>query len=398
MSERAGSDDEIFWAGLRKEFLIPEDEVFCNTATLGALPKRVLEVVVRGMTEVETNLARWDYRVEKPPLFSGYDPFPEVRGPLAELVGAHIDEIALCQNATMGMNFIANGLKLGAGDEIVQTDQEHPGGRCGFEVQAKRHGVVRTEVALPSPPNDPKEILRRFEKAIRRKTRVLAIPHQTSVLGLVLPVKELVALARSEGHPEIFVMLDGAQSVGQIDVDIQETGCDAYFFSPHKWLLAPPGNGALYLRRERQDEIWPTLASQDWADVGKGSFRFMQYGTGNRSLIDGLGAAVAFRQEIGQRRVSRRIRELSTRLRNGLLEIPKVSIRSSVHVELSAGITTYTIGSLTGPEIMDRFWEHKYRVRSMGERDGVRHSLHIYNSPADVDRGLEIARSLAASA
>jgi selenocysteine lyase/cysteine desulfurase len=387
--------DEALWGGLRREFLIPEDEVFGNTATLGAVPRRVLSAVNESFAELQRTLAHWDYRPGGRDWFTGYQPFEDVRAPLATLLGCTVDELALTQNATFGMNFVANGLELEPGDEILQTDQEHPGGRCGFELRAKRHGAVWRSVALPRPPNDPQAIVDLFAAAITPKTRVLAIPHQTSMLGLVLPVEEIVALARRQGHPRLFVALDGAQSVGQIDVDVKRADADAYFLSPHKWLLAPPGCGALYVRRERQKELWTTLASTEWASQDKGAYRFMQSGTGNRSLWEGLKAAAEWRLELGQERVSQRVRFLGERLRAGLQAIPGVEILSSVHPRLAAGITTYRIGRLTGPEIMDAFWKHRYRVRSMGDALGVRHSLHIYNSAADVDRGLEIVRELA---
>jgi len=394
----AAPDEEAFWAELRREFLIPEDEVFCNTATLGAMPRRVLETVTRSMTELEQTLAHWDYKPEHPEWFSGYRPFEDVRTPLARLIGCDVDELALTQNATVGMNLVANGLELERGDEILQTDQEHPGGRCGFEQRAKRHGAVWKAVPIPTPPNDPAEIVTRFREAITPRTRVLAIPHQTSMLGLVLPVEELIALARDQGHPHIFIVLDGAQAVGQIDVDVRRLGCDAYFLSPHKWLLAPPGCGALFVRRERQKELWTTLCSTEWASLDKGAYRFMQVGTGNRSLLEGLKAAAELRLSLGQERVSRRVRTLGERLRAGLQQIEGVQILSSVHPRMAAGITTYRIGARSGPEIMDAFWKRKYRVRSMGDTQGVRHSLHIYNSTRDVDTALEIARDLAQGA
>lgn len=388
-------DDEAFWADLRREFLIPENEVFCNTATLGAMPRRVLDTVTRSMTELEQTLAHWDYKPENPEWFSGYRPFEDVRAPLARLIGCDVDELALTQNATVGMNLVANGLDLERADEIVQTDQEHPGGRCGFEQRAKRHGALWKAVTLPSPPSDPAEIVARFREAITPKTRVLAIPHQTSMLGLVLPVEELVAIGRERGHPRIFIVLDGAQAVGQIDVDVRRLGCDAYFLSPHKWLLAPPGCGALYVRRERQKELWTTLCSTEWASLDKGAYRFMQVGTGNRSLLEGLKAAAELRLELGQERVSKRILSLGERLRAGLRSIDGVRILSSVDPRMAAGITTYKVGDRSGPDIMDAFWKQRYRVRSMGETQGVRHSLHIYNSPRDVDTALEIVRDLA---
>ncbi len=386
--------EDAFWDGLRREFLIPADEVFGNTATLGAVPKRVVDAVTGSLTDLQRTLAQWDYRPGGRDWFTGYQPFEDVRAPLARLLGCAVDELALTQNATFGMNFVANGLDLEPGDEILQTDQEHPGGRCGFELRARRHAAVWRSVAIPRPLNDPQAIVERFAAAITPKTRVLAIPHQTSMLGLVLPVEEIVALARRQGHPRLFVALDGAQSVGQIDVDVKRLDADAYFLSPHKWLLAPPGCGALYVRRERQKELWTTLASTEWASEEKGAYRFMQSGTGNRSLWEGLKTAAEWRLELGQARVSQRIRFLGERLRSGLAAIPGVEILSSVHPRMAAGITTYRVGRLSGPETMDAFWKRRYRVRSMGEALGVRHSLHIYNSVGDVDRGLEIVREL----
>jgi selenocysteine lyase/cysteine desulfurase len=389
------SDDESFWLELRKEFLIPENEVFCNTATLGAMPKRVLDIVMNSMKEIEETLAHWDYRAENPDWFAGYRPFEDVRAPLAHIIGCDVSELALTQNATVGMNLIANGIDLKAGDEILQTDQEHVGGKSGWEQRAKRHGAVWKSVQIPSPPNDPDEIIKRFKDAINPKTRVLAIPHQTSMLGLILPVKEIIKIARSHGAPNLFVVLDGAQSVGQIDVNVRDLDCDAYFMSPHKWLLAPPGSGALYIRKSRQEEIWTTLCSGEWASYDKGAYRFMQIGTGNRSLYEGLKAAAEFRLWLGKERVSRRILALGTKLREGLKTIPGVTILSSVHPQMAAGITTYTLEGWTGPKMMDAFWERKYRVRSMGDTNGVRHSLHIYNSMKDVDTGLNIVSDLA---
>lgn len=96
--------------------------------------------------------------------------------------------------------------------------------------------------------------------------------HVTSGLGALLPACELCALARSRGA---LAIVDGAQAVGQIQVDVQALGCDANVGSPHKWILAPKGTGFLYLRREVQDRFWTTLASNyQWDNHEDGAFRF----------------------------------------------------------------------------------------------------------------------------
>src|ERR687888_311794 len=106
------------------------------------------------------------------------------------------DAPALPRNATEGNNVVCNGLDLQPGDEVVLTDQEHPGGRCPWEQKAARFGVKLSFVTLPRPPASADEIVERFSKAISPRTRILVFSHITSPPGLVLPVKEICALAR----------------------------------------------------------------------------------------------------------------------------------------------------------------------------------------------------------
>jgi selenocysteine lyase/cysteine desulfurase len=122
----------------------------------------------------------------------------------------------------------------------------------------------------------------------------------------------------------------------------------------------------------------------------------MQYGTGNLSLLKGFEAAVDFHQRLGSERIERRIVGLANRLRGGLQTIENAVIYSRLHPELAGATTNWGIRGLTGQQIMDEMWaRERIRVRGVGE--GVRQCCHIYNSPADVDRTLEVARALAAA-
>lgn len=393
--EKLTSSDTAFWQKVRGEFLIPRDEAFFNTGTLGSVPKPVVEAVTTSMTELTATVAHWDYRPEHADWFSGYRNFPTLMEKISKLIHCDADEVCTTQNATFGMNFIAQGIDLNLGDEIVQTDQEHPGGSCGWLERAKRHGAVYKTVQIPKPPNDPDEIVRRFAAAINPKTRVLAIPHMTSMLGLIMPVKRLTALAREQGAQNIFVTIDGAQTVGHIHVDVRDISCDAYFSSPHKWLLAPAGSGLLYIRKDRQSEIWTTLASSEWANHEKGAYRFMQYGTGNLSILKGYEAALDFHNQLGHERVIARIKQLGDYLRSEIQKIKGTTILSSTHPEMCAGITTWRVDGVSGEAMMDRFWNsRKIRVRSMGGNNGVRQSTHIYNNEAEIDSLLSLAREL----
>src|SRR5262249_7764637 len=162
-------------------------------------------------------------------------------------------------------------------------------------------------VAVPVPCDDPKAIVERFAAAISERTKVVAVPHVTSALGIVMPVAEIAALAKAKGA---FVVVDGAQALGQIPVDVKKLGCDAYFSSPHKWLLAPKGSGVLWLAKSAWPKVWTTIASSDWdlqADAGR---RLTQIGTGNQSIHKGFEAALDFFEHIGFAAVYARIRQL----------------------------------------------------------------------------------------
>jgi isopenicillin-N epimerase len=377
--------DPAFWKKIRKMFLMPENRAFFNTGTLGAQPAVVYETVVQHMRKVAAEIADWDYKGDD--WISGYGPFTVLRGKLAALMHASAEEISLLENATTGMDLVANGLDLSPGDEILGTDQEHPGGRHGWDLKAKRFKTVYRQVAMPRPPLHPDEIVVAFLNAFTSRTKVLAVPHVVSSFGTVLPVKELCAQARSRG---IFTIIDGAQALGHVAVDVQEIGCDAYYSSMHKWLCAPAGNGVLYIRKERAREIWTTLASSQWDNHQDEGYRLQQRGTGNLSLLMGLSAAIDFHNRIGHDRVIRRIKELGDYLRAGLQKIPRVQIRTPVHPELCAGITNYQIEGLAGGRTMqDALWAKGIRIR------GNRQSTHIYNSDAELDATLGVIRELA---
>ncbi len=387
-----GLSGEAYWEGVRKLFPLPADEVYFNTGTLGVQPQVVLEKTIESMRFNAMHAARTDYQGNGPLLLSGYAPYVDLRKKIAALINADYQEIALTQNATYGMNFVSNGLDLRAGDEVINTDQEHGGGFGGWRVAAARHGVVYKMAPIPVPANDPQAIIDSIMEQVTARTRVIAVPHILSVYGLILPVKEICAEARRRG---IFTVIDGAQAVGHIPVDVRDIGCDAYYSSLHKWLLAPAGNGILYVRREVVSDIWTTLASYQWDNHEDEGFRFTQRGTGNPSLIVGLEAAIDFHNELGPKQVTDRIKYLGDYLRTRLQQIPNVEIYSSVHPDMCAGITTYGIKGVKGVDLQNEMWKRrKLQPRAAGEHM-IRHSTHIYNLEEEIDAALAIVRDMA---
>ena len=388
----ADDTDAKVFAAARKQFLFPTNVTYCNTGTLGASPREVLSALVGGLQNLERDLPDWPYfQADGEPL-TGYQPLADFRAEAGAFINAPVDEIAFTQNATVGMSMIANGLDLKSGDEVVTTDQEHSGGVGSWQLRGKRHGVVVKQVPMEAAfAKGPEAILQAFADAITPRTRVVMFSQITSGLGVKLPARDLCTLARERGA---LAIVDGAQAIGQMKVDVKQLGCDAYVASPHKWLLAPKGTGILYVSRALQPRIWTTLASGGFDDDAAGAFRFMHYGTGSLPVMFGLRAAIRFINSIGIDRIERWDTMLTARLRDGLAHIPLARVSSPRDAQLAAGITTFSFNGQPGRDLQNALWERKIRVRAQGASRGVRLSAHLYVSPADIDRVLEVTAAM----
>jgi selenocysteine lyase/cysteine desulfurase len=371
---------------------MPPDEAYCNTGTIGASPLRVLHAVVNYMVQSMAEVAHVDWHGGGMSLLSGYGAYTDLRSKVGKLINADHTLISLTQNATMGMNLLSNGLDLPKGAGVVVTDIEHPGGRCGWELLAKRKGTTLHQAEIKFPVESPEQVVGAFEDAIKLETRVMSFPHISSEQGMILPVRQLCTLAREHG---ILSIIDGAQATGHIPIDVKEIGCDAYYSSPHKWLMAPAGNGFLYVKETIIDDVWTTLASSQWDNHEDNGFRLGQRGTGNPALLNGLEVALDLHFEIGPGRVYRRIKELGDRLRQGLIRMDGTEIVTPVHSEMCAGLTTFKVGGVEDRELQDELWRRgRIQPRALRGGRGVRYSTHIYNSEDEIDRTLQIIEEL----
>src|ERR1700720_2054402 len=298
------SNEEAYWTEMRKQFLIPAEEVYLNNGTVGSSPAPVLRASFDGYNETE-KMAQSD--PEDYPIW-GYGAWNEFRDPLAAFVGCTRDEIALVRNATEANSYIANGLDMKPGDEVLMTDQEHPGGEHPFNLRAKRYGIVVKKVTLPKPVPNAAAVLNLFSDAITPRTRVVFFSHITTVTGVVLPAKELCALARSKG---VLSAVDGAHVAGMMSLNLHDLGCDMYSSSPHKWLQATKGSGFLFVRDEVIDRVWNTIATEGWDDTKLRAERFQRIGSSNVPTLCGLRAAIELANQIGMERIEKRHRQMA---------------------------------------------------------------------------------------
>jgi isopenicillin-N epimerase len=373
-------DEESYWAALRKQFLIPEDQVYLNNGTVGSSPMPVLRAVFDGYHETE-KMAQDD--PEDYPIW-GYGSWNEFRDPLAEFIGSTRDELALVRNATEGNSYIANGLDMKPGDEVLMTDQEHPGGEQPWNLRAKRYGIVVKKITLPKPVPDAATVLNLFRDAITPRTRVIFFSHITTVTGVVLPAKEICALARSKG---ILSAVDGAHVVGMMKLNVKELGCDLYTSSPHKWLQAPKGSGFIYVRDEVIDRLWNTIVTAGWDEPKLRAERFQRIGSSNVPALWGMRAAVKLANQIGMERIEKRHRATADYI---LAEMVKRGAQSwtSPDPALRCAIAAVNVEPIQIAAIENWMWKtKKIRIRG-GAPSKIRLSTPYYLLRADVHRFL----------
>jgi selenocysteine lyase/cysteine desulfurase len=314
----------------------------------------------------------------------GYAAWNEFRDPLAAFVGCDRDEIALVRNATEANSYMANGIDLKAGDEVVMTDQEHPGGEQPWQLRAKRYGIVIKKVELPKPVPNAAAVLNRFNDAITPRTRVLFFSHITPATGVVLPARELCALARSKG---ILSAVDGAHVAGMMRLNIHEIGCDLYSSSPHKWLQAPKGSGFLFVRGDVIDRLWNTIATEGWDEPQLRAERFQRIGSSNVPALHGLRASIELANQIGMDRIERRHRQLADRIHAEMLR-RGAQTWTSPDPALRCAIATVNVPPIARKDLENWLWTtKKIRIRG-GEPSKLRLSTPYYLLSADIDRYL----------
>ncbi len=372
---------DAYWTELRRQWIFRPGFLYLNNGTVGSCPLPVLRAYVESILH-EEQMENED--TELYPLW-GYGKWEEYRRPMAEFIGSSLEELALVRNATEGLNYVANGLDLERGDEVLTTDEEHPSGLNPWRLKAKRYGIAVKQVTLPKPPRSRQQILDLLEQGRSERTRLVLVSHINTATGCVMPVREICSWARAH---RMLTLVDGAHAVGMIPVNVKEMGCDFYVSSPHKWLLTPKGCGLLYVRDEVCDRLWSTIATGGWDDRALRAGRLQQFGSTSVSILAGMKAALDFWRAVGPRRIERRIRELHAYLKQRVAGLPGAEMHSAPGEEFTGGILTVNFPGVDRMKLQQWMYE-KHRIRIRGTSPTrLRLSTHIYHSPAELDRFL----------
>ena len=293
-----------------------------------------------------------------------------VRAEIAALLNAPEGSIALTTATTDGCNIVLTGLGIGPADEVVTTDSEHPGLFGGLLASG---ATVRIAEIRERPTG---EALALVEGQITDQTRLIALSHVSWLTGAVLPIKEL-----AERH-DIPLLVDGAQGVGAIPVDVRDLGCDFYTVSAQKWLLGPEATGALFVRPERIEELrmtFPSYLSWQFPEyVPKPDASRFDPGWLPAGSLAGLAESLAFATDVGPDRF-RHARETAARLRDML------AARGPVIT--APGQATLVSWPAEEPQVVaEKLAEAGVVVRDLPGTGWVRASCGFWTSEEDLER------------
>jgi selenocysteine lyase/cysteine desulfurase len=360
--------------------------IYLNTGTLGASPKSVTVAFVKAYQSWQAAGPGYPerYLAER----AAVEP---VRARLGLFLHARPEDLALAENITTALNWIALSLPFRDGDEVIVGVDEHPGNRYPWRALEAMHRVT----VRPWPlAEDDETLLTDLGRRITARTRLVSVSHVLQTNGRILPVERIVALCHEAGVP---VLIDGAQAVGQIPVDLEAIGADAYAFDGHKWLLGPVGTAGLHVR----PAFFQTLgllpagsgsAAHDLAGRLEPDVPFLErparweVGTRNWPLYQGLAAAIGILEEIGVATMAAISSELARAFVAALP--PGVAVED---VPRRAGMVSVTVPKRDPRAFASRLYAlGRVVVRAVEERPAatLRFSFAGYNTPADVAAAL----------
>jgi cysteine desulfurase / selenocysteine lyase len=306
---------------------------FDNGATTQK-PKQVIDAIVKYYSEQNANIHRGVHTLSREATIL----FEEARKTVAHFINAPEEEIVFTAGTTDGINMVASGLDLPEGSEIIVTEMEHHSNILPWQLWCERNkGKLKV---IPVNPDGTLQI-EKLRALITEKTKILAITHVSNTLGVINPLKEIIAIAKQSN---IVVLVDGAQSVPHLKVDVKELGADFFVFSGHK-VYAPTGTGVLWMNKKWMSELRLGRAgggtiktvSFDKTEYAEGSLRF-EPGTPNIEGVIGLAEAIKYVNAIGMDSISKYEHTLLEHAAKKMNELPEVEIYAN-HLNKAAVIS-----------------------------------------------------------
>ena len=364
-------------------------------------PKQVIDAISDYYSKYTANAHRGDYDISMKVDME----YEGARDKVKDFINAKSrKEIIFTSGTTESLNIISNGFFkeiLEPGDEIIITDAEHASNVLPWFNLAKTNGVVVKKCELDSSLYVTLDNLKRV---VTPKTKLISLAHITNVIGDERPIKDICQFAHQHN---IFVVVDGAQSVPHIKTDVQDLDCDFLAFSGHK-MLGPTGIGVLYGKEELLNNLKPQNLgggmNESFDNIDEVYYKNLptrlEAGTPNIEGAIGLGAAIDYINKIGIDKIKEHERKLRKELVNKLKEIPHVII---VNEESDSGVVAFNIDGIFAQDVA--VYLNKYGVcvragnhcakilkNATGVKNTVRASIYLYNNQEDINKLVDLLK------
>ena len=333
--------------------------------------------------------------------------YESARANVAKFIGANTDEVVFTKSATESLNMVAYSLgnpgstpHISAGDEIVVSEMEHHANLIPWQQLAKRTGAKLTWFSITK---DGRLDLSDISKVITKKTKIVAITHQSNVFGTIVPLTEITKAAHSVGA---LVVLDACQSAPHFAIDVKKLDVDFLAFSGHK-TLGPTGVGVLWGKAEVLEKLEPalfggsmvdsvTMEGATWASTP----RKFEAGVPNMAQAVGLSAAIDYLNIVGMNKIFEHEQELTQQLLTGLSKISGVNVVGPVDMKDRGGVISFTVDGVHPHDVgqvLDQYgiavrtghhcaWPLMKKLNLVGT---TRASFHLYNDSDDINALLE---------
>ena len=380
---------------IREQIPACQRTTYVNTGWSGPSPLPVVNAIKN----------RLDYDMTEGPTSpevyqSGREIQVKLKEAVAGLLNASPEEICLTKNTTEGLNMVINGLSWQPGDEIITCDLEHSSVLIPSYYQQHRHGAV-VKVLHFEPDENWESILEKVEAAITGRTKLVYFSHVEYSSGLRLPAKEIRQLTKDRG---VLLLLDGAQSTGQIALDMKDLDCDFYSIPAQKWLLGPEGVGALYIRQDLIPLVEPIFVSGRAAAAHQGPYDFQPatdsmdkflLTSSNASLQAGALEAIGFLEKVGLAEIEQRNVDLAGAMKEALGRSRGIKVLTPLDRQASTGLVSLEIEGVKAEDAVTSLWEkHRIVARQVSYPPGLRISLHFFNTEEEVEQVVEAVQEL----
>ncbi len=385
--------DEGYWRTIAAQYELPEGVIQLENGNWGVMSRPVLDAYFRNQQMVNRE-GSWYTRRKFGPAWI------QVRQRVADFLGVAPDEIALTRNATEALQCLIGGYnRLRPGDAVLYADHDYSAMQAAMDWLPARRGVEVVRIALPEPATwqgliDP------YARALdtNPRIRLILLTHLGHRSGLILPVREIIAMASARN---VDVIVDAAHSVGQVDCRLPDLGASFVGFNLHKWVGAPLGVGGFYIRRDRIESVDPWMSGPEHAANGINAR--VHSGTTNFAATLTVPAALDFQQAIGASRREARLRHLRNLWAEEMRGTPGIEILTPADPRLSCGITAFRLTGRTGMadnrrlarELLERFGIFTVERDGLANGACVRVTPALFNSASDMARLVEALRTVA---